>query len=182
MITLGTGVGAGIVIDGKIIAGHNGAAGEFGHVVVNESESEQCTCGNYGCLEQYASATGIVRMAKKHLATSDKDSALRNLGDDEITSKDIFDEAKAGDELAKEIVKEFCSILGKALAKLCSIVNPEMIVIGGGVSKAGTILTDVIGKYYKEAAFHACRNAKFELAKLGNDAGSYGCVYMMLND
>ncbi|MBQ7676754.1 MAG: ROK family glucokinase, partial [Lachnospiraceae bacterium] len=142
MITLGTGVGAGIILDGKIIAGHNGAAGEFGHIKVVDGETETCGCGKCGCLEQYASATGVVRLAKRALASSDKESALRNLKDDELTAKDVFDEAKAGDELAKEIIHEFAAILGSALAKLCTIVNPEMIVIGGGVSKAGKIILD----------------------------------------
>ncbi len=182
MITLGTGVGSGIVIDGKILAGHNGAAGEFGHVNVNENETEHCGCGNCGCLEQYASATGIVRMAKRYLLESQKDSALRKISEKEITSKEIFDEAKNGDELAKEIVEEFCGILGKAIAKLCCIVDPEIVVIGGGVSKAGQILLDGIEKPFQKQVFHAARGTKIVLATLGNDAGIYGGAGMIIKD
>ncbi len=180
MITLGTGVGAGIVIDGKIIAGHNGAAGEFGHVNVNENESEHCGCGNCGCLEQYASATGIVRMARKCLDASEKDSTLRKLSTEDITAKEIFDAAKAGDALAKEIVQEFCSILGKAIAKLCCIVDPEIVVIGGGVSKAGQILLEGLEAPFKKHVFHAARETRIALATLGNDAGIYGGAGMII--
>lgn len=180
VITLGTGVGGGIIVDGKMVAGANGAGGEIGHIYVDETETETCGCGKKGCLEQYASATGVVRLAKRRLAADTKESSLRKLTD--ISAKDVFDMAKEGDEVALEIVEKMGKILGTALANIAAVVDPEVFVIGGGVSKAGSILTDVIQKYYKERAFSACRDAKFELAKLGNDAGSYGCVYMMLND
>ena len=178
MVTLGTGVGGGIIVDGKIVAGSNGAGGEIGHITVNKDEIEACNCGQYGCLEQYASATGIVRMAKRKLAKSDDATTLRNF--DPLTAKDIFDEAKAGDQVAKELVDELGEILGSALSNLAVVVNPEVIVIGGGVSKAGAILIDAIQDHFKETSFFAVRDTRFELATLGNDAGIYGCMAMIL--
>ena len=179
MVTLGTGVGGGIIVDGKIVAGHDGAGGEIGHITVNNDEIEPCNCGQYGCLEQYTSATGIVRMAKRKLAKSSEETTLRNFK--ELTAKDIFDEAKAGDAIAGELVDEVGSILGSALSNMACVVNPEIIVIGGGVSKAGSILIDTIQKHFVETSFHACRNTKFALASLGNDAGIYGCMRMILD-
>ena len=179
MITLGTGVGGGIIIDGKIINGSNGAGGEIGHVFVDEAEEEKCGCGKCGCLEQYASATGIVRLAKRALAADGRDSALRSV--ENLSAKAVADAAKAGDALALEGLEKMGKILGTALANAACIVDPEVFVIGGGVSKAGTIITEVIRKYYIERAFQSCRNADFALAQLGNDAGVYGCVYLLLN-
>ena len=178
MVTLGTGVGGGVIIDGKIVAGFHGAGGEIGHITVNPDEIEACNCGNYGCLEQYTSATGIVRMAKRKLAKSDDETTLRKF--EALTAKDIFDEAKAGDEVAKELVDELGNILGATLAKIGCVVNPEVFVIGGGVSKAGAILIDTIQEHYKETAFYAAKETRFELATLGNDAGIYGCAAMIL--
>lgn len=179
MITLGTGVGGGIIIDGQIINGSNGAGGEIGHVFVDETEEETCGCGKRGCLEQYASATGVVRLAKRALAADDRESSLR--GNENISAKAVFDAAKDGDVIALEVVEKMGKILGTALANAACIVDPEVFVIGGGVSKAGTIVTESIRKYYIERAFHSCRNADFALAELGNDAGVYGCVYLLLN-
>ncbi len=179
VVTLGTGVGGGIIVDGKIVAGHDGAGGEIGHITVNNDEIEPCNCGQYGCLEQYTSATGIVRMAKRKLAKSSAETSLRSFK--ELTAKDIFDEAKAGDAIAGELVDEVGSILGSALSNMACVVNPEIIVIGGGVSKAGNILIDTIQKHFVETSFHACRNTKFALASLGNDAGIYGCMQMILD-
>ncbi len=179
MVTLGTGVGGGIIVDGKIVAGFNGAGGEIGHITVNNDEIEACNCGQYGCLEQYTSATGIVRVAKRKLAKSSDETSLRKF--EPLTAKDIFDEAKAGDEIAIGLVDEVCGILGATLSNMACVVNPEVIVIGGGVSKAGSILTDCIQKHFEETAFFACRDTKFALAGLGNDAGMYGCVQMLLD-
>lgn len=178
MVTLGTGVGGGIIISGKMVSGFDGAGGEIGHMAVSEDEIEQCTCGKYGCLEQYTSATGIVRMAKRKLAVITEDTSLKSY--DVLTAKNVLDEAKAGDAIALELLDEVARILGRSLANAACVVNPEIIVIGGGVSKAGTILLDAVQKYFKEYAFHACRSAKFALACLGNDAGMYGCVKMLL--
>lgn len=179
MVTLGTGVGGGIIVDGKIVAGSNGAGGEIGHITVNKDEIEACNCGQYGCLEQYASATGIVRMAKRKLAKTDDATTLRNA--EELTAKLIFDEAKAGDAVAMGLVDELGEILGSALSNIACVSNPEVIVIGGGVSKAGDLLIDTIKKHFVESCFHVCRDTRFELASLGNDAGIYGCMKLMLD-
>ena len=179
MVTLGTGVGGGIIVDGKIVAGSNGAGGEIGHITVNKDEIEACNCGQYGCLEQYASATGIVRMAKRKLAKTDDATTLRNA--EELTAKLIFDEAKAGDAVAMGLVDELGEILGSTLSNIACVSNPEVIVIGGGVSKAGDILIDTIKKHFVESCFHVCRDTRFELASLGNDAGIYGCMKLMLD-
>ena len=180
MVTLGTGVGGGIILDGKMLSGVNGAGGEIGHIQVNDDETEVCGCGRKGCLEQYTSATGIVRMANTLLNTTDRPSALRNV--QYVSAKEVFDAAKQGDELAAEIVDRHGKCLGKALAQIACVVDPEVFVIGGGVSKAGTIITDTTEKYFKEYAFHACKNTKFALATLGNDAGMYGGACAIMND
>ena len=174
MVTLGTGVGGGIVIDGKIIPGSHGAGGEIGHIKVSDNETEYCGCGNKGCLEQYTSATGIVNLANKVLSTTKTESKLREF--EYLSAKDIFDSAKAGDELALTLVNDFSHNLGKALANMSCVIDPEAFVVGGGVSKTGDVLIENITKHFKDNAFHAARNTKFELAKLGNDAGIYGAA------
>ena len=179
MVTLGTGVGGGIICNGKMIAGFHGAGGEIGHITVNKEEIEPCNCGQYGCLEQYTSATGIVRMAKRKLNRSTEETSLRKF--EELTAKDIFDEAKAGDSIAKQLVEELGSILGSTLSNIACVADPEIIVIGGGVSKAGEILIETIQRHFIEGCFHACKNTKFVLASLGNDAGIYGCMQMILD-
>ena len=178
MVTLGTGVGGGIIVDRHIVAGAKGAGGEIGHMMVNENEKDFCNCGRRGCLEQYTSATGIVRMAKYKLAEDTRETSLRGI--DPLTAKDIFDCAKADDAVALELVEELGKVLGKALAGIACVVDPEIFVIGGGVSKAGDILVNVVQKYYQEYAFQVCKDAEFALASLGNDAGMYGCVQMIL--
>lgn len=178
MVTLGTGVGGGIILNGKMLFGVNGAGGEIGHICVDENETETCGCGNTGCLEQYTSATGVVRLVTRAMASSDKKSALRDL--ETVTAKDVFDLAKTGDELAKTVVDEQAHILGRTLAQIACVVDPEIFVIGGGVSKAGSILTDAVKEYFVKYAFHACRGTKFALAELGNDAGIYGAARSIL--
>ena len=180
MVTLGTGVGGGIIIDGKMLSGVNGAGGEIGHIQVNDDETEVCGCGRKGWLEQYTSATGIVRMANTMLNTTDRPSALRNV--QYVSAKAVFDAAKQGDELAAEIVDRHGKCLGKTLAQIACVVDPEVFVIGGGVSKAGEIITDTTSKYFQEYAFHACKKTQFKLATLGNDAGMYGGACAILND
>lgn len=174
MVTLGTGVGGGCVLDGKIVSGIHGAGGEIGHMLVKDDEPIACNCGNHGCLEQYVSATGIVTQAKKTLEQDTRSSSLRNYAS--LEAKNIYDEAKNGDEIANEVVNLTCKILAKSLAQVCCVIDPEIIVIGGGVSKAGDILTSRISTFFKEYAFHACENTPIVLAKLENDAGMYGCV------
>lgn len=178
LLTLGTGVGGGIILNGHILAGTNGAAGEVGHIIVNEEETSQCGCKKRGCLEQYASATGIVRLAKQALSNSTEPSALRDAG--EIDARLIFDSAKSGDKLAMEVVEKACHYLGIATAHIAQVIDPEAFVIGGGVSKAGEILTETIKKYYNIFAMDALKNKEFKLATLGNDAGIYGAAKLIL--
>ena len=178
-VTLGTGVGGGIIVDGKILSGATGAGGEIGHIHVMDDETEACNCGNCGCLEQYTSATGIVRLAKRRLAEDDKPSVLRESGN--ISAKTVFDAVKDGDELAIEVAERFGKILGKTLAGIAAVVNPEIFVIGGGVSKAGPVLLDYIQNNYTLYAFSGSRGALFALATLGNDAGIYGAAKLVLD-
>ena len=176
-VTLGTSVGGGVIIGGKVIAGSNGAGGEIGHIHLEDNESEECGCKGHGCLEQYASATGVVRLAKKKLADSSKPSVLR---DDEVTAKAVWDAVKADDELAKEVANIYGEYLGKGLAAVAAVVNPQVFVIGGGVSKAGRVVIDYLEPYFDKYAFPGTKNAKFVLAKLGNDAGIYGAAKLVL--
>ena len=150
MVTLGTGVGGGIIIDGKPLVGAHGAGGEIGHLCVNYEETDHCGCGNTGCLEQYASATGITRLANIRLAKDDAKSVLR---EQEVSAKTVFDAVKAGDAVAKEIAEEFGKYLGHAMANLAAVADPSAIVIGGGVSKAGEVLIEYVEKNFKERAF-----------------------------
>lgn len=177
MVTLGTGVGGGIIVNGKPLAGSHGAGGEIGHFCVNEEETETCGCGNTGCLEQYASATGISRLARRRLERDDSPSPLRG---SEISAKAVFDALKEGDAVAKEIVEEFGSYLGHALAAIAVITDPSVIVIGGGVSKAGEILLEYVEKYFHEKVFFANQDTRFVLAQLGNDAGICGAAKLIL--
>ena len=177
-VTLGTGVGGGIIVAGKVVSGASGAGGEIGHIHIEDNETENCGCGNCGCLEQYASATGITRLAKKRLEKDDKPSVLRERS---LSAKAIWDAVKEGDELAIEVARQFGTYLGKGLAAVAAVVNPEVFVIGGGVSKAGEILFDYICDEYKKYVFHGSREARFVLATLGNDAGIYGAARLVLS-
>lgn len=178
MVTLGTGVGGGIIVNGRILTGFTGAGGEIGHIHVEDQEAEVCGCGNKGCLEQYASATGITRLANRKLKESGMDSMLRN---GKISARTVFDAVKAKDALAMEVAEEFGRYLGNGLAGVACVVNPEVIVIGGGVSNAGEILIDYIRPYYEKSVFHGSRSVKFSLATLGNDAGIYGAAKLVLD-
>ncbi len=178
VVTLGTGVGGGIIINEKVLTGATGSGGEIGHIHVQNDEEETCGCGNSGCLEQYASATGITRLANRRLAEDDKASVLR---DSEVTAKAVWDAVKAKDELAIEVAERFGAYLGNGLAVIASVMNPEAFVIGGGVSKAGEILIDYIKPNYEKNVFHGCKDVKFALATLGNDAGIYGAAKLILD-
>ena len=177
-VTLGTGVGGGIIVGGKLLSGVHGAAGELGHIKMNPHETECCGCGKKGCLEQYASATGIVREANRLLKASDAPSALRNL--EKVTAKDVFDYAKQGDAMAKEVVAFFGDTLGRALSIVSCVCDPEVFVIGGGVSAAGQMILDVVADAFVRNAFPASEGTRFTLAKLGNDAGVYGAARLIL--
>lgn len=176
-VTLGTGVGGGIIVNGSILAGAVGAGGEIGHIHVEDGETEECGCRNRGCLEQYTSATGIVRLARRRLAEDDRASVLRGC---ELSAKAVFDAVREGDAVAVEIAERFGEYLGKGLATVAAVVNPEIFVIGGGVSKAGDILLSYVEPVFLRYAFQPCRGAKFALAKLGNDAGIYGAAGLVL--
>lgn len=178
MVTLGTGVGGGIIVNGLPLTGSNGAGGEIGHICVNYEEKERCGCGKQGCLEQYASATGIARIARLRLHKNDDPSILRGR---RVSANMVFDALKEGDPVAEEIVEEFGSYLGHALANIAVITDPAVIVIGGGVSRAGEILLDYVEKYYHEKAFFSNQKVRFVLAKLGNDAGICGAAKLILS-
>ena len=176
-VTLGTGVGGGIIVNGNILTGAIGAGGEIGHLHIEDEETEACGCKNKGCLEQYASATGVVRLAEKRLHKKDDASVLRER---ELSAKSVFDAVKAGDQAAIDVAWEFGDYLGKGLALVAAVTNPEVFVIGGGVSHAGDILFDYICPAYQKYVFAGCRDAKFVLARLGNDAGIYGAAGLIL--
>lgn len=177
MVTLGTGVGGGVVLNGKVLMGESGVAGEIGHMTVNHFETEKCNCGKTGCLEQYASATGMVRVAKQVLAARKEDSLLRQK---EVTAKALWDAAKAGDALAEEITDMVSGYLGTAIANAMYLVDTEKIVFGGGVSQAGELLLRKAEKAYRSRVFAHSREKEFLLAKLGNDAGMRGAAALLL--
>ena len=179
MITLGTGIGGGVIAEGSVITGHKGSAGEIGHIHVNDEEEEVCTCGNKGCVEQYASATGIVRMARRQLAKDDTPSDLRNIKD--LAAKDVFTAAQSGDKIASEVVRLFGYYLGQAIGSVITILAPDVVVIGGGVSRAGDILVEAVERYYRDYTFHACKDVPIVLAQLGNKAGMYGAARLIIN-
>lgn len=179
LVTLGTGVGGGVIVDGKIVAGSNGAGGELGHMIVDPEETRICGCGGHGHLEQYASATGIAYLATEAAKENGAETELSKL--ETITAKDVFDLAKQGDSVAASIVEKVCKILAGALTHVAAVVDPEAFVIGGGVSKAGEILTTTIEKYYNDNLLSALMGKQFRLAKLGNDAGIFGCAKMILD-
>ena len=178
--TLGTGVGGGIVINGEVVHGVHGAGGEIGHITLNRYETDTCGCGKRGCVEQYCSATGVVRIAKQFLAKSDAPSCLRSI--ENLTCKDVFDAGNAKDALALEILEQVYAYLGEFLANVCNVINPEVVVLGGGVSKAGQCLLDGAKKYFDQYVFHAAKDVRFALATLGNDAGAYGAFKLILDN
>lgn len=173
-VTLGTGVGGGIVTDGKLLIGSHGACGEIGHIKVADPDDDTCGCGKSGCLERYVSATGIVLRTKKLLATNSTNSSLRNI--DNLTCKDIFTCASNGDTLAIEAVDMAAKTLGKALANIACVCDPEVIIIGGGVSKAGDMLIKPVQKYFSHYALFISESVQVKLAMLGNEAGMYGAA------
>ena len=178
MVTLGTGVGGGVVVNGKVIDGVHGAGGEIGHITVNRHETAVCGCGKRGCLEQYSSATGVVRCMKKLLDENpDTPCVLRGT---EFAAKDVFDAARNGDALAAREVDEMSDTLGMALANIASTVDPEAFLVGGGVARAGDVLFTPLNKHFQEYAFKSCRETPIKQASLGNDAGIYGAVRLIV--
>ena len=182
-MTLGTGVGGGIVAEGKLLHGVAGAAGELGHITVDFDQPILCTCGKKGCLETVASATGIVNLTRRYADEYAGDAELKQLIDngEDVNAKIVFDLAKAGDELALIVYRNFARYLGIACANIGSILNPSTIVIGGGVSAAGEFLLDGVRKFYEENSFPQVRTStKLALATLGNDAGVIGAASLVL--
>ena len=180
LATLGTGVGGGIILNGKPLSGVHGAGGEIGHVTLNKYETEACGCGRRGCAEQYCSATGVVRVAKRYLAANNRPSRLRTIED--LTCKDVFDAGNAGDEAALEILEQVYDLMGMFLSNLCCVLDPQVVVLGGGVSRAGAPLLEGVRKAYARYALHACKDVEFALASLGNDAGAYGAFKLVLDE
>lgn len=180
MVTLGTGVGGGVIVDGRLVTGAHGYGAEIGHMRINLEETENhCNCGKYGCFEQYCSATGVANEAKKGLADSDVKSSLRAV--ENITAKDVFDAAKESDAFAIAQVETFGRRMAQGLSYIAGVVDPQVFVIGGGVSKAGTIITDVVKRYYGEFVYGRQKTVEFVIAELGNDAGIYGCAKLALS-
>lgn len=178
MVTLGTGVGGGVILDGRIRAGEHGGAGEIGHIRVNENETRLCGCGGHGHLEQYASATGVAYLGTE-AAKKNPDSLLAK--EPAISAKTVFDCAKKGDKVALQVVDDMCEMLVIALSHVAATVDPQCFVIGGGVSKAGDILVDTLKKHYGKNMLNALQTTEIKLATLGNDAGIYGCARMVLD-
>ena len=179
MVTLGTGVGGGIVLDGHLLHGAHGSGGELGHMVQDKNEPERCGCGKQGCVEQYCSATGVATLAKRYLASHTEETPLRALC--AITAKDVFDTAKTGDRTAQAILEQYYDCLGQFLASMCCVIDPDVVVLGGGVCKAGQVLLDGIRPYFDKYVFHAARGVQFALATLENDAGAYGAFKLALD-
>ena len=178
-VTLGTGVGGGIVVEGRLLHGAHGSGAEIGHLVLNRDEAIPCNCGKRGCVEQYCSATGIVRLAKEAMEGVSELSRLHRANP--LTCKDIFDAGKAGDALALQVLNQYYAYLGEFLANICCVVDPDAVVLGGGVSKAGQMLLDGTRPYFDKYVFHAASGARFALASLGNDAGAYGAFKLALD-
>ena len=178
MVTLGTGVGGGVIVNNHVIDGTHGAGGEIGHITVNRHETAVCGCGKKGCLEQYSSATGVVRCMKKLLDENpDTPCVLRGT---DFVAKDVFDAARSGDALAAREVDEMADTLGMALASIAATVDPEAFLVGGGVSRAGEVLFAPLTRHFKEYAFRSCRETPIKQASLGNDAGIYGAVRLIV--
>ncbi len=176
MVTLGTGVGGGVIVNGQVICGAHGAGGEIGHITVNPHETAACGCGKHGCLEQYSSATGIVRCMKKLLDKTEDASVLRGR---DFSAKDVIDAARAGDALAVRELEDCADHLGFALSSIAATTDPEMFLLGGGVSRAGDILVEAVTKAYQKYCFSAIRETPIKIASLGNDAGMYGAARLV---
>ena len=180
MVTIGTGLGGGGVVNGDVIDGAFGAGGEIGHITVDRHETATCGCGKHGCLEQYSSATGVVRCMKKLLDENpDTPCTLRGT---EFAAKDVFDAARNGDALAAREVDEMTDTLGMALATIAATADPEMFMVGGGVSRAGEVLFAPLREHFKVYAFKSCRETPIVPAILGNDAGIYGSVRLIVGE
>ena len=173
-VTLGTGIGAGVVCDGKVLAGANGAAGELGHVIVNSAETRQCGCGRHGCLEQYASATGIVNSYRLECEKRGCEPVELSGPSD---SRSVFEALVAGDEAARAAVDTMAGALGFELANAACSFDPEVFVLGGGVSAGAEHYLDRVTEVFKKMTLSCCADTPITVASLGNDAGMLGAAY-----
>lgn len=178
MVTLGTGIGGGFIWNGQILNGAHGVGCEIGHLCVDLSaQAEPCTCGKRGCAEQYASARALGRLARRRLEAEPlRPSLLRSAP--ELSAKSVFACAAEGDALAQELLEQLYDRLGMTIAGGCCMLDPELVVLGGGMSQAGKRLLDGLIPRFRHYMFHACQDTKFALATLGNDAGIYGCFHL----
>ena len=177
MYTLGTGIGGGIVLNEELMEGVNGAGAELGHTIVDFRHNFQCNCGKKGCLETVASATGIVNIAKEKLVRSKAKSPLRRY--ENFSAKKVIDYAKQGDFISRKSIEESMRYLALAMANISLTLDPEIIVIGGGVSHAGPYLIDLIEKHFYQMVDPFIKKANIQIASLGNDAGIYGCAFLI---
>jgi glucokinase len=179
LVTIGTGIGCGIILQGKLREGAFGGAGEIGHFLMNPVETEFCGCGKRGCLEQYAAARGIVRRAQQQMKLSDTPSILRHIP--EPTAKDILDAAKEDDPFGLDAARFAGDMIGRALAFISGVVDPEAFLLGGGISEAGEVILEPTRESFRKYAFHTSRDAVIRCAELRNDAGIYGAYRAVRN-
>jgi glucokinase len=177
MVTLGTGIGGGVIIDGMIVDGINGVAGEIGHTHIDDVFNLPCNCQKSGCLETVSSATGIIRLSKEFLKINSTPSRLRNYGS--FSAKKVIDLAKDNDMLSLEIIDKSMEYLARVLAKVSYIINPDVFIIGGGISNAGSFIIEIIEKHYYALVKPFIEKTNFEIASLGNEAGMYGACYLV---
>lgn len=177
LLTLGTGVGGAIVLDGRLMKGAHGCAGEVGHICVCSNETMPCSCGRRGCLEQYASASGLVRLAQKVISSG----VETTLTGKELTAEAIFLAAQSGDAAAHMAIDQMAKFLGSALADIAAVCDPQVIVIGGGVSQAGEPMRAAVERYYRSMAFGDMASTPIKIAALLNDSGIWGAAGLLLN-
>ena len=179
-ITLGTGIGSGIIIDGKIWKGYHGIGGELGHMIL-ELDGQPCSCGNRGCLEQYCSATALIRMAREQVAVH-PDSLMLKLAEGDarkINAKIVFDAKREGDPAAEKIFRRYVKYMGQMIANLVNFIDPEIIVLGGGVSKAGSLLLDAVRKeFVNDVLYDERPQPRIEIASLSSEAGIIGAAML----
>lgn len=178
-VSVNTGVGGAIIANGHLISGAHGGGGEIGHMIVNRQETESCTCGNKGCLEQYCSPSGIVRVAKRHLAAGASLSPLRLKRN--LTHEDVFAAAAKGDKAAKEILEKVYTYAGEMIANVCAVTNPDTVILGGQLTRFGRPVLEGIARQFQKYVFHANREVRFELATLGEDGALYGAARLALD-
>lgn len=178
-VALNTGLGGAVVCDGFVVHGSQGGGGEIGHIIINKTEKEPCTCGRRGCVEQYCSPIGILRLAKRHLSSTLAPSSLRRRP---LTDyKQVLSAAASGDKVAKEIMNQFYDHMGHFLSVVCCVTNPETILLGGEFSNMGSSLIEGISRYFNKYVFHANQNVRFDYPRLGTDSCIYGAFKMLLD-